>query len=192
MSKKNRNIISEYESEYNGQTVTIHRMKPREKKILNSSRSNLISCPNCLSKLGLDEGGLQKCLGERLLIWDLEFAKFHALDKEKQLAYLQNISFDSTFMELYDRWAYSLINPDDPFSCGYTNKIFFPIPSCSVIIPDPCQVKRIEKKLGRKLTEEEVFGEKELFFHRGGIFEKYREGAKTVKIVLLRFPEDCC
>jgi hypothetical protein len=191
MKKKNRNVIAEYETEVDGQKVIVQKFKAKDKKVINNTRSNFISCPNCLSKLTLDEGGLQKCSGDRLVIWEKEFSQYSLLPKEKQLEYLKKISFNSMFMELYDRWSYSKIDSDDSFSCGFTNKIFLPIASCSVIIPDPAQVKRIEKKLGRKLTEEEIFGEKELFSHRGGIFEEYRDGARTVKITLLRFPEDC-
>ncbi len=191
MKKKNKDIIAEYETEVSGQKVIVQKFKTKDKKVINNTRSNFIFCPNCLSKLTLDDSGLQKCSGNRLIIWEKEFYQYDLLPKEKQWEYLKNISFDSMFMELYDRWAYSKKYPDDIFGCGFTNKIFLPIASCSVIIPDTSQVKRIEKKLGRKLTEEEIFGEKELFSHRGGIFEEYRDGAKTVKITLLRFPEDC-
>lgn len=189
--KKYRNEIAEYNDVYEGQQVTVHKIKAKDKKVINNTRSNFSNCPNCLSKMILDENGLQKCSGDRLVTWELEFDKFNALDKSAQGEYLKNISFNSTFMELYDRWVYAKSNPDDPFSCGFTNHIFFPIPSCTVIIPDPAQVSRIEKKLGRKLTEEEVLGEKELFEFQGSIFEKYRKGARTVKISMLRFPEDC-
>lgn len=191
MKKKNRNVIKEYESEYEGKKITVQKIKPKGRKAINNARSNFISCPNCLSKITLDSNGLQKCSGDRLQVWEKEFSNYEKLDDSKKLEYLKKISFNSTFMELYDRWTYAKVNPEDPFNCGFTNKIFFPIPSCSIIIPDPAQTNKIEKKLGRKLTEEEIFGEKELFAYKGGVFEQYRDGAKTIKITLLRFPEDC-
>jgi hypothetical protein len=189
--KKNKNIINEYEDDYNGQKVIVHKFKSKKNKIVNITRSNFAVCPNCLSKMVLDNKGFQQCSGDRLVTWVKEFQTFKDLDDIKKVNYIKNLSHDSMFLELYDRWHYSQSNPEDIFNCGYTNQIFLPIPNCSVIIPDPTQIKRIEKKLGRKLTEEEIFGEKELFAHRGGIFEEYRDGARIVKISLLRFPEDC-
>jgi hypothetical protein len=189
--KKSKSIISEYKAEYKGQSVIVHKIKPKERKVVNNARINYNSCPNCLSHIALDNAGLQKCSGDKLEMWNKEFIVFNQLEKEKQLEYLKNISFDSVFMELYDRWVYAQAHTEEPFGCGYTNKIFFPIPICQVIIPDPTQVHIIEKNLGRKLTEEEIFGESELFEYQGSILEKYKKGARTVKITLLRFPEDC-
>lgn len=190
MQKKNRNLIKEYEAEVDGQKVTVHRFKPKDKKVVNNARSNFTSCPNCLSHITLDEAGLQKCTGDRIVIWEKEFLKYRELSTQEQQVYMKNISYDSTFMELYDRWAYSQNNPDEPFTCGFTNKIFFPIPSCSVIIPDPAQVNNIEKRLGRKLTENELIGESELFEYQGSVFEKYKKGSKRIRIIMIRFPED--
>lgn len=189
--KKDKNVINEYEDYYNGQVVTVHRLKSKDKKVVNTTRNVLINCPNCLSKIQLDQFGLYKCSGDRLTQWEKEFEQFSSLLDVKKAEFLKNISFDSMFLELYDRWIYSKSNPEDPFGCGFTNQIFLPIPSCSVTIPDPAQVKRIEKKLKRRLTEEEIFGEKELFEYRGSVFSEYRTGAKIVKISLIRFPEDC-
>lgn len=189
--KKSKNIISQYEDEYNGEKIIVRKLKSKSKKVVNNVRTNLSNCPNCLSKLIFDEAGLHKCSGSRLTIWEKEFSNFHNLKDVQKIEYLKNVSLDSIFLELYDRWSYSLVNPEDKFDCGFTNKIYFPIPSCSVTIPDPAQISRIEKKLGRKLTEDEIFGEKELFEHRGSIFEEYRKGAKTISITLIRFPEEC-
>lgn len=189
--RKSKNVITQYEDEYNGQKILVNKLKPKSKKVVSNARANLLNCPNCLSRIVLDNAGLNKCSGDRLMNWEKEFDSFTKLEDTKKVEYLKNISFDSMFLELYDRWSYSLTNPDDKFDCGFTNKIFFPIPSCSVTIPDPAQIKRIEKKLGRKLTEAEVFGEKELFEYKGSIFEEYRKGAKTVSITLIRFPEEC-
>lgn len=189
--KKNKNVISEYQDYYNGQLVTVHKFKPKDKKTVNTTRNILVNCPNCLSRIELDSFNSYKCSGDRLVQWHKEFEVFESLDDSKKLQFLKNISFDSMFLELYDRWIYSKRNPEEPFDCGFTNQIFLPIPSCSITIPDPAQVKRIEKKLRRKLTEEEIFGEKELFEYRGSVFEHYRNGAKAIKISLIRFPEDC-
>lgn len=188
---KNKNLINQYKDIYNGQTVTVSKFKTKDKKVINNTRSNFINCPNCLSKMVVNESGLQKCSGDKLDSWDKEFTKFDSLSDDKKLEYIKNITEESMFFELYDRWKYCKTDTEDTFSCGYTNKIFLAVPNCSVIIPDPTQMIRIERKLGRKLTEEEIFGEKELFVSKGGVFEEYRKGAKTLKIILLRFPEDC-
>lgn len=191
MNMKKKNIITEYEIEYEGQKVIVHKYKTKDKKTINNIRGNFINCPNCLSKMIVDNSGIQKCSGDRLGIWDSEFTKFDKLAEVYKIEYIKTLANDSMFFELYDRWNYAKNNQEETFDCGYSNKIFFPIASCSIIIPDPAQVVRIERKLGRKLTEEEIFGEKELFSYKGSIFEEYRDGARTIKISLLRFPEDC-
>ena len=189
--RKSKNVISQYEDEYNGTKVLVNKLKTKSRKVISNARINTSSCPNCLSRITLDECGLSKCSGDRLLKWEKEFVNFSNLQDDKKVEYLKNVSLDSMFLELYDRWSYSLANPEDKFDCGFTNKIFFPIPSCSVTIPDPAQIIKIERKLGRKLTEDEIMGEKELFEYKGSIYEEYRKGARTVSITLLRFPEEC-
>lgn len=188
---KKRNVISQYQTEYEGQTVTVNVVKNKEKKGQSYGRSNASVCPNCLSRLEIGEAGLPVCSKDKLQFWEKEFIRYETLKEEDKLAYMQHISMENEFLDLYDRWKYAQTDENDTFDCGYTNKIFMPIPTCNVTIPDPIKVSHVEKKLGRPLTEEELFGESELWEFGGQILKEYRKGARKVKIQLIRFPEDC-
>lgn len=59
-----------------------------------------------------------------------------------------------------------------------------------VRIPDPCFTKILEQKLGRKLKEEELYEEEELFFYAGRVLTKYREGAKVIRIPWIILPTE--
>lgn len=190
--KKKKNLIKQYTTKYDNKEVTVNVLKFIDKKEVNNARNQSLTCPNCLSKLTLDQKNNLKCSGNHLNIWEEQFKKYHDLDQIKKDDFLKSISYDSMFMDLYDRWAYSInVNKPEEFNCGYTNKIFLPVPSCQVIIPDPIQVKIIENNIGRKLTEQEILGEKELYYNKGIITEDFIETSKKIKIRLLRFPEDC-
>lgn len=190
--KKNKNLLKQYKSTYNGQEITVDVLKPSAKKEINVARSNTLICPNCLSKLTLDTMGNQQCSSSQLKIWEAEFLKFSLLDDTNKTIYLKNISYDSMFLELYDKWAYSVATSSPAeFNCGYTNKIFLPMPNCQTTIPDPIQLCIIERNVGRKLTEEEIYGEKELYYNQGVVTEDFTKTSKKLKIRLIRFPEDC-
>jgi len=189
VSKKN--VIAEYQTEVEGQSVTVHKYKPKEKKAVSYGRPNSINCPYCLSHLANDSAGLQQCSGDKLEFWEKEFSKFSKMNDHQKREYVVTISEESQFFELYDRWTYAQ-NPEheEKFNCGYTNKIFFPMPSGNVTIPDPMRIAHIEKRLGRALTEEEIYGEEELWQMGKMVLKEYKKGARKVKIPLLRFPED--
>lgn len=190
--KKKKNLLKQYKATYNGQEITVDVLKPSLKKEINVARSNTLICPNCLSKLTLDTMGNQQCSSSQLKIWEAEFLKFSLLDDTNKTIYLKNISYDSMFLELYDKWAYSVAaNTPAEFNCGYTNKIFLPMPTCQTTIPDPIQMAIIERNVGRRLTEEEIYGEKDLYYTQGVVTEDFTNTSKKLKIRLIRFPEDC-
>jgi hypothetical protein len=191
MSKK-KNVIAEYQTEVSGQSVTVHKYKSKDKKAVSYGRPNPVNCPYCLSHLVTDSSGIQQCSGDRLLFWEKEFSKYHIMNDSQKVSYIKTISEESQFFELYDRWAFAQIpESEEKFNCGYTNKIFFPMPSGNVSIPDPVKVSYIEKKIGRRLIEDELYGEAELWQYGGQILKEYRKGARKVKIAIIRFPEDC-
>jgi len=190
MSKKN--VIIEYQTDIQGQSVIVRRLKYKDKKVVSYGRPNTNHCPYCLSNLTTDSLGLQHCSGNKLEFWEKEFNNFFNMDALLKVEYIKTISEESQFFELYDKWTFAQTPEiEEKFNCGYTNKIFFPMPSGSITIPDPVRVSYIEKKLGRKLTEEELYGEAELWQHRGSVFKDYCKGARKVKIALIRFPGDC-
>jgi len=188
--KKNK-ILETIESEYKGQKITVKVLKPKEHRVVRSTKRKITSCPNCMSNLILDEVGLWKCTGDKLKVWEVEFYRYHRAKDKLKVEILTNFSDSGMFLELYDRWAYSQVeNEPEEYNCGYTNKTYPPVNHVKVSIPDPIFCGRIEKKLGRKLTEEELLGEHELFFFGGQVLTKYRKGAKRVKIPFIIFPDD--
>ena len=190
--KKKQDIFSEYETDYNGEKIFVKVFKVKEKKGPSYGRPSVNYCPYCLSHLKLNEIGLAYCTGDKLIHWEKEFIRYEKLSDQDKAAYMGVISDESEFLTLFDRWKYCQISePKEQFDCGYTNKLFFPIPTCSVIIPDPIKVANIEYRLNRKLTEQELLGESELWEFGGSILSFYKKGAKRIKIQLIRFPEDC-
>lgn len=175
----------------NHEGVKIKKLKPKGTKRGRNDRSNSLSCPNCLSKLTTNSYGVLECTGNRLKIWEKEFARFYKLNPEEKVEFLKNVSSNGTFQELYDRWVYASEN-DKPseFECGYTNTVFPPNGNVKVRIPDPIFCKRLEKKLGRKLTEEEIMGESPLYFYRGMVLIESRKRAKEIRIPFIILPDE--
>jgi len=187
-----KDVEFDYIEEIEGKSVTIRKIKPKAKKGISYGRPNYNICPYCNSKLDVDSVGLQKCTGDKLAFWHQEFEKFLTLEEKTKIEYIATISEESQFFELYDRWTFSQApENDEQFNCGYTNKIFFPMPPSNVTIPDPVRVSYVEKRLGRALTEEELYGESELWQFGRQILKEYKKGARKLKIALIRFPGDC-
>lgn len=189
MGKKRSDIIGEYELNYNGQNVKVTRHKAKDRKATHNARRAVVSCPHCLSTIRINEVGVWECTGDKLKSWEAEFLKFHGLNNEKKVEYIKGVSADSQFLELYDRWAYAYTtnNPKE-FNCGYTNKMFLPISTVKVRLADPIFVKHLERKIGRKLTEEELRGEHELWYYNGMYLKKFKKGAKRVRIPHIILP----
>lgn len=191
MNKTPRNIISESQVEINGQKVTLKKIKPKDKKKeFYDTRNSITTCPNCVSRMMLNDKGFWDCSGDRLKVWETEFIKYKGLDNSKKVKYIKDLSNSSRFLELYDRWEYALNSDGETFGCGYTNVLFPLNGSVQVRIPDPVFTKIIEQKLGRKLTEEELYEEQEIFFYAGRILTKYREGAKVIRIPWVVLPTE--
>lgn len=189
---KMRNVISEKQIEIDGQKVTLKKLKPKDKKReFNDTRHSITTCPNCMSRMTLDELGTWECSGDKLRVWESEFVRYRALDNEKKIKYLTDLSNSSRFLELFDRWEYAY-NSDgkEAFDCGYTNTLFPLNGSVQTRIPDPIFVKILEQKLGRPLKEEEIHEEEELYFYAGNVLTKYREGAKVIRIPWVILPTE--
>lgn len=188
---KNRNVISETEIDLDGTKVKVKKLKARAKKRGRNDRSNNLSCPNCLSKLITNTYGVLECTGDRLKLWEKEFVKYFKLTPEEKLEYLKGVSSDGNFQDLYDRWVYAQEqNTPEEFGCGYTNTLFPPMGTVKVRIPDPIFTKRLEDKLGRKLTEEELIGESPLYFYQGRVLTEWRKRAKEIRIPYVILPDE--
>lgn len=185
-----KKYVDEYETTLDGQDVTIKVAKPREKvNKLNRKRTTAI-CPECGSKLFINNIGAWECSGSMLKIWEKLFNKYEIANEERKLKILSTISDTARFEELQWRWAASTEKDGQEFNCGYTNRLYPPIASNKSRLPDPLFVKGIERKLGRKLTEEELIGEKELWYFKGQYTTKYRDSAKKVTIPVVTLPDD--
>lgn len=173
----------------NGKEVTIYHLNKKVfKEAKNHKRINTI-CPNCASTLALNDDNNWFCTGDKLKIWESEFKNYYDMENAEKAEYLHKISENSRFLELYDFWVYSYEkgSPEE-FSCGYTNDLFPIISTIQTNIPDPLVTKRIERKLGRKLTQEELCGEVELFQHNGQILTKYKKNSLQIRIPWVSLP----
>ena len=136
-------------------------------------------CPNCLSRL-LDDEGIMVCNGDRLKTWEQDFKRYEIMNEAEKQTHLITFSDSEKFLDLYYKWLSVDDSGNRPnFTCGYTNQIFSPTPETRVKIPDPLQVKRLEKKLKRILTASELTGESQIVV-----------GDSLVKLDMLVFPDD--
>lgn len=126
--------------------------------------SNIDICKNCYSTIKIVDTN-RVCSSDNLNHWNKEFIKFHNLDNKNKLEYLKSIAYETKFLELYDKWEYCK-NSLEEFTCDYTDtNIIEGNVGLKNSIPDPIYTHLLEKKLGRKLTEEELIGEKDLLIN---------------------------
>lgn len=105
-------------------------------------------CPNCFSTLSQTPQGSMICTGDRLDQWREEYQKLMKLSSDQINAFLNNLDNPSRFKEL------GSTVPGQP--CGNSSKLSHVAPLNSVRIPDPMAVTRLERKLQRRLSEEEL------------------------------------
>lgn len=119
---------------------------------------SLAPCPECGSKLVTELSGVIVCSQDRLkTIYDrcLEYEKADAKGKIEILKDDKN----GNFMELYERWAHKDAKGQrSAFVCNYSNKLHNATPSYNWYIYEPWQVKELESKLKRSLTQNELDG----------------------------------
>jgi hypothetical protein len=192
LRKRAKSVSEREETQADGSKLKIRQVKPRDKKKVNYvARHTVTSCPNCLSTMILDEAKVFKCTGNKLQLWESDFARYNKMSDKDKTKYITELSNYSRFLELYDRWEYALKSDgEEKFDCGYTNILFPPNGNSQVRIPDPSFTKILEKKLGRPLTEEEKHEESELFFYAGRVLTTYKEGAKLIRIPWLILPSE--
>ena len=188
---KKRNLVKQYNTNYNGQDVTVNQYKPKEKKGKSYGRTTSTICPCCGSKLELNQDELWYCTRDKLKFWESEFDKYAALNDAEKVTYLSNISSDSQFFELYDKWKFSKeVDRPEEFDCGYSNNIFLPIANTRTVIPDPMVVKLVEQKLNRPLTEEELRNEGQLHYRFKRVSDKWFKGSKPFVIPYVVLPDE--
>jgi len=188
--KKDRRVIDSYETEYLGQKVTIKVGKPKEKRKQINRPKNVTTCPECSSTLILNNIGVWQCTGDQLKQWENQFYKYSKLNEDDKVEFLKSVSDTGKFQYLFGRWEYSQESDSQGFNCGYSNNINLPLPNSQSKLPDPLFVKHVERKLGRPLTEEEKWGEGDIWFYKGQYLNKYRKNSKRVKIPIISIPRD--
>ena len=189
--KKNK-VISISTIIIEGKEVTLKKLEyKKNKKDKFSFKNSGSSCPNCFSLLKTDSEGHLYCTGNRLIYWESEFISYKSMNDEQKAKYLDGLGNNSRFLELYDSWEYAQnSNGEELFTCGYTNNIFPLIGNADVRIPDPLFVKTIETKLGRKLREEELHEEELIYFYAGQVYDKFKEGAKVLRVPWVIMPRE--
>lgn len=157
-------------------------LKPKRGKAFNCFRNGSFTCPTCLSTLRINKEGIYECTGDKLLIWKSKFKTYEMMSQNQKDNYLESLENKERFLELYEKRN----NLTCEFS-GTSSEIFQPLQNN---IPDPIAIKKIEKSLGRELTEQEL--EEEFIFYTDGEQFKVEEGIEleAFKIPRIKFPEE--
>lgn len=138
-------------------------------------------CPNCMSKLKLVDGDYE-CTGDRLQIWQEEFKKFDMMNLKEKKGYLDDISDQDRFFKMYQS--------KDNLSCGYSTYRTPILPSYTENIADPLVVGRIERSLGRLLTEKELEEDFKFYRNENNFRLKPTYGYEEFKIPRILFPDE--
>lgn len=141
------------------------------RKRMKNARLVSVFCPNCFSTLDVQVNGSKSCSGDKLKFWKEEAEKFLSLEEAERQAYLNALSEPDKFLQI-------VANKDD-LKCEYSSNITGVSSSYSFRIPDPLAVSSLEKKLKRKLTEEDLQEDKEFIID-----------SKPYKLPFVNFPED--
>jgi len=139
-------------------------------------------CPNCMSSMKLDEKGKYKCTGDRLNLWKKEFERFEKMNTKEREDFLKGIENIDKFMELFNK----RLN----LECDYSSRMVDITPTYSVEIPDPMHVSKIEKALGRRLTELELEEGYKFYTDGNNIFSEKKEGTRYFFIERIIFPDE--
>jgi hypothetical protein len=136
--------------------------------------------------LKLNEDGVWLCTGNKLEYWNKEFEIFSKLSKKDKEIYMSTVENQSKFNELQNKFK----NNNDKLECEFVTAIFAATPSYSTSIPDPVIVGRIERQFRRNLTEEEKYGEVDLFVKDNKYSLTKEEGYTKIKIPMVVFPDE--
>lgn len=116
-------------------------------RVKKNKRQIYHQCPNCMSELKVEEGEYV-CTGDQLTYWKKEIERFKKMELSEQRTYLSNIADESRFNEM--------LKQGSDLTCGFNTRIVNIMPTYSEQIPDPMVVDKMERSLGRRLTDEEL------------------------------------
>ena len=113
-------------------------------------------------------------------MWESEFQRYKNMDSIEKKEFLISIADTEQFVDLYSKWSHIDSDGNRPnFTCGYTNQIFSAVPDNRISLPDPLQIKGIERSLKRSLTPEELSGEADIVIN-----------GKVIQLKAVVFPDD--
>lgn len=165
--------------------IDVKKLKPKRRRIGHNVRSVNHTCPNCLSTIIINNLGQWECTGNNLQLWSKEFERYNTMSAAEKEKHLETIDNKEKFLEWYNQ---------DSLHCGWNSQLQKIENTYSVRIPDPIAVSRIEKSLGRNLSEEELEEGKVLY--RKLISDKYTystvycEGWNLYVIPRISFPDE--
>lgn len=165
--------------------INVLKLKPKRAKPRKSNAHNTYTnCSDCLSLLKINKEGKWECTGDRLETWKEEFKKYKNLSIDNKNKYLQTLTNKSKFLELYNSWI------GGKLECNFNSRIYSNNHSYSQEIPDPMFVGKIERSLGRELTDEEKYGEIPIYKVGSSYTDSFEEGASLIEIPIILFPEE--
>lgn len=138
-------------------------------------------CPNCMSTLTVENGDYV-CTGDRLEIWQKVFEEFDKMQLKEKRDYLSSISDQDKFFDLYKQKS--------KLTCDFSTYRASLVPNYNETILDPLVVKRVQKSLGRPLTDEEKSGDTKLYRRGNDYKTRLFLGYEEFEIPRINFPED--
>lgn len=166
--------------------IKAKRYKPVPKRIKGKRnfRDNHNICPHCLSTLKVNDENILECTGDKLQFWLKDFEKYDDMDLINKNIYNEKLSNKEQFLSLYSNWK------GGNLICEYSNKMIIPNLIYKQEIADPMFVGKIERSLGRELTEEEKCGDKQIYKIGERFTDYFEVGSATVLIPKINFPDD--
>lgn len=166
--------------------IDVQKLKPkhlRKKGASNAGRDNN-ACPHCLSTLKVDRHGNWECTGDRLKMWVVEFEKYDDMTELNKLKYSNTLSNEDKFLTLFTKWK------SGDLVCEYSSNFVNVYSKQKYQIPDPMLVGRLERNLGRELTDAEKLGDQPIYKVNNKYTSIYAPGAEIIEIPMVSFPED--
>lgn len=138
-------------------------------------------CPNCMSTLEV-KSGKYICTGDVLNYWRQELEKYDNMKDDEKQIYFNSVSDKEVFS--------NILSNRESLNCSYSSNLTSIMTDNNMLVPDPLVVSKIELKLGRRLTEEELVEDKAFYRSGSNISLQKVEGFEEFKIPFIRFPED--
>lgn len=128
--------------------INTQKLKPKRRKVGRNVRNTNYSCPNCLSTIHVNHYGQWQCTGDKLNLLRKDFEAYEKMNTQQKQEYLDTVDNKDKFLALFSE--------RDNLRCSWSNQEPKIQQTYSTQIPDPIAVGKIERSIGRNLTEEEL------------------------------------